>query len=92
MPTFARRGTVSTGSPTHRHRQTDNIGNIKDSFVNKVPLSRICELCDVSRKQIYGKIDFPYRQIFALTHDREVRLATAQRAGRSSSPRTLGHT
>ncbi len=45
------------------------------SLVNKVPLSRICEIHDVSIKQIHVKIDFLYRQAVAFSNEREQRLA-----------------
>lgn len=66
--------TFSVGKPTRRHKQTDETGAILKSLVNKVPLNRICEIHDVSLKQIHGKIDFLYRQVTAFAHDREKRL------------------
>lgn len=39
-----------------------------------MPLSRICEVHDVSRKQIYTKIDFLHRQAVAFSTAREVRI------------------
>lgn len=66
--------TFSIGKPTKRHKQTSDTGAILKSLVNKVPLSRICEIHDVSLKQIHSKIDFLYRQVVAFAHDREKRL------------------
>lgn len=66
--------TFSIGKPTRRHKQTDDTGAILKSLVNKVPLSRIAEIHDVSIKQIHGKIDFLYRQVMTFTNDREARL------------------
>lgn len=67
--------TFSVGSPTRRHKQTHETAGILKSLVNKVPLSRICEMHDVSLKQVHGKIDFLYQQVLAFTHDREARMA-----------------
>lgn len=66
--------TFSTGRPTRRHKQTDDTGAILKSLVNKMPLSRICEVHDVSRKQIYTKIDFLYRQAVAFSTACEARI------------------
>ncbi len=63
--------TVSVGSPTRRHKQTSDTASILRCLVNKVPLSRICEMHDVSLKQVHGKIDFLYRQVTAFARDRE---------------------
>jgi len=75
--------TFSVGKPNRRHKTTDNTTAILKALVNKVPLSRICELYDVSLKQIHGKIDFLYRQCVAFSHEREKRLAQCFR-GRSA--------
>jgi len=66
--------TFSIGKPTRRHKQTDDTGAILKSLVNKVPLSRIAEIHDVSLKQIHGKIDFLYQQVKAFATDREKRM------------------
>ena len=50
---------------------TDDTGAILKCLVNKVPLSRICEIHDVSLKQIHSKIDFLYRQAVAFSYERE---------------------
>ena len=60
--------------PTRRHKQTDETGAILKSLVNKIPLTRICEVHDVSHRQIYAKIDFLYQQVVALSTAREARL------------------
>ncbi|MEP4248337.1 transposase [Tateyamaria sp.] len=66
--------TFSTGKPTRRHKSTDDTGAILKCLVNKVPLSSICEIHDVSLKQIHSKVDFLYRQAVAFSHEREKRL------------------
>ncbi len=66
--------TFSVGKPTRRHKSTDDTGAIMKCLVNKVPLSRICEIHDVSLKQIHSKMDFLYRQAVAFAQEREKRL------------------
>ena len=66
--------TFSIGKPTRRHKSTDETGAILKCLVNKVPLSRICEIHDVSMKQIHNKVDFLYQQAVAFSHEREKRL------------------
>ncbi len=66
--------TFSRGSPTRRHKRTDRTGDILLGLVNKVPLSRICELNGVSFPQVYSKIDFIHRQCLAMAARREQNL------------------
>lgn len=66
--------TFSKGSPTRRHKRTDRTGDILLGLVNKVPLSRICELNGVSFPQVYSKIDFIHRQCLAMAARREQNL------------------
>jgi transposase-like protein len=67
--------TFSLGSATRRHKRTDQTGSILLNLVNKVPLSRICEINGVTFPQIYSKIDFIYRQCLAMSAAREGDLA-----------------
>lgn len=67
--------TFSLGSSTRRHKRTDDTTGILKALVNKVPLSRICELHDVSMKQVHAKIDFLSEQATAFAFEREQRLA-----------------
>lgn len=66
--------TFSSGAATRRHKRTDRTGDILLNLVNKVPLSRICEINGVTFPQIYAKIDFIYRQCLAVAADRETAL------------------
>lgn len=67
--------TFSLGSPARRHKRTDRTKDILLNLVNKVPLSRICEINSVTFPQVYAKIDFIYRQCLALGAEREKNLA-----------------
>lgn len=67
--------TFSSGSATRRHKRTDQTGSILLNLVNKVPLSRICEINGVTFPQIYSKVDFIYRQCLAMAANREGDLA-----------------
>lgn len=67
--------TFSSGSATRRHKRTDQTGSILLNLVNKVPLSRICEINGVTFPQIYSKVDFIYRQCLAMASNREGDLA-----------------
>ncbi|SEN97954.1 hypothetical protein SAMN05216227_103638 [Pseudorhodobacter antarcticus] len=67
--------TFSLGSATRRHKRTDQTGSILLNLVNKVPLSRICEINGVTFPQIYSKVDFIYRQCLAMSAAREGDLA-----------------
>lgn len=64
-------GTFSIGAKTRRHKRTDRTKDILLNLVNKVPLSRICEINGVTFPQIYAKIDFIYRQCLAMAAHRE---------------------
>lgn len=63
--------TFSLGSKTRRHKRTDRTKDILLNLVNKVPLSRICEINGVTFPQVYAKIDFIYRQCLGFAADRE---------------------
>ena len=67
-------GTFSSGPRTRRHKRTDRTTDILLNLVNKVPLSRICEINRVTFPQIYSKIDFIYRQCLAMAAEREAAL------------------
>ena len=54
-------GTFSIGSKTRHHKRTDRTKDILLNLVNKVPLSRICEINGVTFPQVYAKINFIYR-------------------------------
>jgi len=66
--------TFSRGVATRRHKRTDRTKDILLNLVNKVPLSRICEINGVTFPQIYSKIDFIYRQCLAMAAVREAAL------------------
>lgn len=78
--------TFSVGSPTRRHKQAHKTAGILKSLANKVPLSRFCEIHDVSLKQIHGKIDFLYQQVLACTNDREPKMAKCFAGQRTPDP------
>lgn len=56
------RKTFSVGSPTRRHRETKETGDILRLLVNNVPLRRIVEITGVPADRLYRRIDFLYRQ------------------------------
>lgn len=67
-------GTFSAGSRTRRHKRTDRTTDILLNLVNKVPLSRICEINGVTFPHVYSRIDFIYRQCLAMGAEREASL------------------
>ena len=85
-------GTFSIRAKTRRHKRTDRTGDILLNLVNKVPLSRICEINGVTFPQVYAKIDFIYRQCLAMGARRERSYRHACRAAVLSSPRRPTHT
>jgi hypothetical protein len=66
--------TFSNGTATRRHKRTDRTKDILLNLLNKVPLSRICEINGVTFPQVYSKIDFIYRQCLAMAAGREASL------------------
>lgn len=76
------RGTFSIGAKTRRHKRTDRTGDILLNLVNKVPLSRICEINGVTFPQVYAKIDFIYQQCLAMAAQRERALSSCLSDGR----------
>ena len=54
--------TFSAGSPTRRHQETKETGDILRLLVNNVPLRRIMEITGVPPDRLYRRIDFLYRQ------------------------------
>ncbi|WP_417249905.1 hypothetical protein [Celeribacter sp.] len=69
------RQTFSVGAPTRRHKKTHETGSILKNLVNKVPLSRMCEINNVNFQHIYSKIDFIEQQCLKFGNRREVDLA-----------------
>lgn len=61
----------SFGSATRRHKRTDRTGDTLLNLLNKVPLSRICEINGVTFPQVYSKIDFIYQQCLKMGAARE---------------------
>ena len=68
------RKTFSVGNPTRRHKKTHETGNILRNLVNKVPLSRMCEINGVNFEYIYSKIDFIEQQCLKFGNRREEEL------------------
>lgn len=73
--------TFSVGSPTRRHQETKETGEILLLLVNNVPLRRIMEISGVPADRLYRRIDFLYHQCrdFAAHKDRNLRKAFAGR-------------
>jgi transposase-like protein len=68
--------TVSVPLPTQWQRDTHQNIQIFKCLVNKVPLSRIVEMLDISWAVLYNRIDFIHCQCLAFVADRERRLKT----------------
>ena len=75
------RKTFSVGSPTRRHQETKETGEILRLLVNNVPLRRIIEISGVPADRLYRRIDFLYQQCrdFSARKDRDLRKGFAGR-------------
>jgi len=67
--------TFSLAKPTARHRKPHLNIRTFELIVNKVPISRMREILDISYTSLYGKIDFLYQQcrLFAASRESQLR-------------------
>ena len=66
--------TFSIAQPTQNQRETSKNIDIFKMLVNKVPLSRIINITDISWSVLYNRIDFIHRQCLAFAASREIQL------------------
>lgn len=66
--------TFSIAKPTKGQHETHHNIEIFKMLVNKVPLSRIINMLDISWEVLYNRIDFIHRQCLAFASDRENQL------------------
>jgi len=62
--------------PTARQRLSFKNGLIMKLLMNKMPLSRICEIAEVSFDTLYRKIDYIHQQCLLFSADKERKLAS----------------
>ncbi len=62
------------GRSTLRQRLTHKNHNVFMALVNKVPMSRLCEVCDISPQTLYRKLDFIHRQTLKVAAAQERKL------------------
>lgn len=70
--------TFSVGKATRRQRVPHKNHLVFGLLVNHQPLSRICEVADISFPTLYRKIDFLHRQCLAFVADRERRFSATE--------------
>lgn len=63
--------TFSVGRPTLQQRLPHKNAQILTMLVNKVPLTRICEIAKIGPGTLYRKIDFLRQQLLLFAADRE---------------------
>jgi transposase-like protein len=68
------RKTFTVSPPAARHRKPHENLTVFRLLVNQTPISRMCEIADLSPTAIYGKIDFLHRQCLAFAAERESQL------------------
>ena len=66
--------TFALGKPTKGHKKPHLNGEAFQLIVNKVSISRMAEILDVSFATVYGKIDFIHQQCSQFAASRENRL------------------
>ncbi|PWC77146.1 hypothetical protein TSH64_21950 [Azospirillum sp. TSH64] len=63
--------TFSVPGPTTGHKKPHENLLVFRLLVNQTPISRICEVADLSYTSVYGKIDFLHRQCLRFAAERE---------------------
>lgn len=63
--------TVSVHGPTTGHKKPRENLLVFRPLMNHTPISRICEVADLSCTSVYAKIDFPHRQCLTFAAERE---------------------
>jgi transposase-like protein len=66
--------TFSIGKATRYQQKPHKNALAFDLLVNKVPISRMVEILDLTYASVYGKIDFIYRQCKAFEAEREAHM------------------
>jgi transposase-like protein len=70
--------TLSIPQPTQHQHHTDKNIQIFKMLVNKVPLSRIINMLDISWSVLYGRLNFIHRQCLAFVSAKEAELKDKQ--------------